>query len=226
MDFKSYRKYALIVAGGSGIRMETDIPKQFLSLNGKPVLMHTIDAFHQIDGIGIIVVLPSSEFERWKNLCIQYSFHTKHILVAGGETRFHSVKNGLEKVDEGIVSIHDGVRPLISKEIIEQSFITASLHGNAITVVKLKDSIREMTLTGFSKTVNRDHYYLVQTPQTFQSALIKNAYQKATHHHFTDDAGVFEEISGNKINLIEGDYRNIKITTPEDMLLASVFLHP
>ncbi len=218
------KKYALIVAGGLGNRMGTDIPKQFLLLNNKPVLMHTIEAFSVIDGLEIILVLPHSQFEFWENLCVQYSFQTKHKLIAGGDTRFHSVRNGLQIINEGIVAIHDGVRPIISKQIIEQSFTVAAEKGNAIAAVKLKDTIREVKLLGGSRNVNRNNYYLIQTPQTFQTAIIKDAYNHATHYNFTDDAGVLEEISGKEINLIEGAYRNIKITTPEDLQVAEVFL--
>jgi 2-C-methyl-D-erythritol 4-phosphate cytidylyltransferase len=225
MQLDLTKKYALIVAGGSGKRMESGIPKQFLPLQEKPVLMHTIEAFHKIQGIKIIVVLPSSNMEDWKKILLQYSFSINHILVEGGETRFHSVLNGLQKVEnESIVAIHDGVRPIISSDIIQKSFDIASQKGNAIAAVKLKDSIREMTIIGSSKNVNRNNYFLIQTPQTFQSSIIKDAYQKATHYNFTDDASVAEEISGVKINLFEGDYRNIKITTPEDLIIASAFL--
>lgn len=221
----SKKKYALIVAGGSGKRMESETPKQFLGLSGKPVLMRTIEAFNTISEIEIIVVIPSSDFENWKNLCGQFSFTVKHILVEGGETRFHSVRNGLKKVDaDSLVAIHDGVRPLITKEIIEHSFDIAEQKGNAVVAVKLKDSIREMTLTGSSKNVNRNNYYLIQTPQTFKSFTIKDAYQKATHYNFTDDASVAEEILGEKINLIIGSYQNIKITTPEDLVFAEVLI--
>lgn len=218
------KKYALIVAGGSGTRMETEIPKQFLLLKGKPILMHTIEVFSIIGGIEIILVLPSSQFEYWESLCVQYSFQIKHKLVAGGETRFHSVRNGLQIIDAGIVAIHDGVRPIISKQIIEQSFTIASEKGNAIAAVKLKDTIREVKLLGGSRNVNRNNYYLIQTPQTFQLSLIKEAYNNATHYNFTDDAGVLEEVGGNEINLIEGDYKNIKITTPEDLQIAENFI--
>ena len=219
------KRYALIVAGGSGSRMESDLPKQFIVLNGRPILMHTIDVFAKISAIQIIVVLPSQKLNDWKKLCKEYSFTTEHHLIAGGETRFHSVKNGLDAVDNKcFVAIHDGVRPLIKKEIIEHSFDVAEKKGNAVVAVKLKDSIREMTLTGSSKNVNRNNYYLIQTPQTFQSSIIIDAYQKATHYNFTDDAGVAEEVLGIKINLIEGDYRNIKITTPEDLLIATALL--
>ena len=225
IDFPK-KRYVLIVAGGDGKRMESETPKQFLILNGKPILMHTIEAFNKILNIQLILVLPFSKFDEWKNLCEKFSFSVKHTLVEGGETRFHSVKNGLEKVDiNSFAAIHDGVRPLITKEIIAHSFEIAEQKGNAVVGVKLKDSIREITLTGSSKNVNRNNYYLIQTPQTFQSAIIKEAYEKATHYNFTDDAGVVEEILGVKINLIEGDYKNIKITTPEDLIIASAFMN-
>ena len=222
----SDKKFAIIVAGGSGKRMESSIPKQFLLLNGRPVLMHTIEAFASQKDIHIIVVLPHSKFDEWKSLCIEYSFPINHDLVEGGDTRFHSVLNGLNKIDtDGIVAIHDGVRPIISQKIIRDSFDIAYQKGNAITAVKTKDSIRELTLTGQSKNVNRNNYYLVQTPQTFQISVIKEAYNNASHYNFTDDAGVAEEVLGLNINLIEGDYCNIKITTPEDLNIASVLMN-
>jgi len=218
------KKYALIVAAGNGLRMNSDIPKQFLIVNGEPVLMHTIRAFSKIDVIEIILVINSSAFDYWKKLCSEYSFSVPHKIIEGGETRFHSVRNGLNIISDGIVAIHDGVRPLVSEKIIERSFEIAREKGNAITSVKLKDSIREVTLTGHSKNVNRNNYYLIQTPQTFKTQLIKEAYKNVTHYNFTDDAGVFEESTGSEINLTEGDYTNIKITTPEDLQITALLL--
>jgi len=226
IDF-SKKKYALIVAGGIGKRMESEIPKQFLILNGKPVLMHTLEKFNKIKDLEIILALPYPNFDYWKTLCEQFSFSANYTLVEGGETRFHSVRNGLDKIDaDSFVAIHDGVRPIVSEAIIKNSFEIAAQKGNAVSAVKVKDSIREMTLSGYTKNVSRKNFFLIQTPQTFQSSIIKEAYQKATHYNFTDDAGVAEEVLGTKINIIEGDYRNIKITTPEDLIIASAFLHP
>jgi len=215
-------KYALIVAGGNGTRMGTELPKQFLLLHGKPVLMHTLEVFHKA-GASLILALPMHQFDYWKQLCATHHFDLPHQLVAGGETRFHSVRNGLTLVpDDGVVAIHDGVRPCISPEIIERTFIGATQKGNAIAAVKLKDSIRVADGED-NHSVNRDYYWLIQTPQTFVSGLIKLAYDQAGHDQFTDDASVLEA-SGSAIHLTEGDYRNIKITTPEDMLVAEVFL--
>lgn len=223
-DLLHLKKYALIVAGGSGLRMGSDIPKQFLLINGLPILMHTINAFSGIQNLHILLVLPESQIEFWKNLCNKFSFSVQHRLVIGGETRFHSVRNGLQHINDGLVAIHDGVRPVISKDIIEKSFSVAASVGNAVAAVKLKDSIRELTITGNTKNVNRNNYFIIQTPQTFKIELIKQAYLNATHYNFTDDAGVLEEVSKIKINLIDGDYKNIKVTTPEDIEIAAVFL--
>lgn len=217
------QKIALIVAGGSGTRMETNVPKQFLLLAGKPILMHTIEAFYNSEISHIILVLPLGEMEYWNELCQKNGFTIKHQLVAGGSSRFESVNNGLQYCNnEDLVAIHDGVRPFISKEIILKSFETALEKGNAVAAVRLKDSIRKVELLG-NKNVNRDNYYLIQTPQTFKVELIKQAYAAQNHINFTDDASVLEA-NGLAINLIAGDYKNIKITTPEDMLIAEAFL--
>jgi 2-C-methyl-D-erythritol 4-phosphate cytidylyltransferase len=218
------QKIALIVAGGSGTRMETNVPKQFLLLAGKPILMHTLEAFYFAGVNQIILVLPQSQIEFWNQLCQTHGFTIKHQLVAGGASRFESVNNGLQQCnDNDIVAIHDGVRPFISKEIILKSFETALEKGNAVAAVRLKDSIRKVELLG-NKNVNRDNYYLIQTPQTFKVELIKEAYAAQDHINFTDDASVLEA-NGHAINLIPGDYKNIKITTPEDMLIAEAFLN-
>lgn len=219
------RRHALIVAGGKGLRMGAEIPKQFLELKGLPVLMHTIKAFRFDPKLSITLVLPADQFTYWKWLCEKHNFQEPHQLVAGGDSRFQSVKNGLLAIAEpnALVAIHDGVRPLISKEIIENSFKVALEKGNSLVVVKLKDSIRKQDLLGNSKGVNRDNYYLVQTPQTFEMSQILKAYETAEDDNFTDDASVLEA-SGQKINLIEGNYRNLKITTPEDLIIASALL--
>lgn len=219
---RSIKKYALIVAGGSGSRMGSEIPKQFLVVAGKPVLMHTLEKFKAYT---IILVLPETQIAYWKQLCTAYQFNLPHELCIGGETRFHSVRNGLGSIteQESLVAIHDGVRPMIAETIIAQSYQMAAEKGNAVVAVKLKDSIREITLTGHTINRNRNNYWLVQTPQTFQTGLIKAAYEAATHYNFTDDAGVLEEF-GQSINLLEGDYKNIKLTTPEDLILANGLL--
>lgn len=216
------KKIALIVAGGSGSRMESDLPKQFIKLARKPILMHTIEAFFNCNVSNIIVVLPKNQIEFWKELCSEFSFNLPHKIVAGGASRFESVQNGLVHCNnDDLVAIHDGVRPLINAEIINKSFEIADEKGNAVAAVRLKDSIRKVDLLG-NKNVNRDGYFLIQTPQTFKCQLIKEAYQAQDHINFTDDASVLEA-NGHAIHLISGDYKNIKITTPEDLLVAEAF---
>jgi len=220
----SNKEYAVIVAGGSGSRMNHDLPKQFLPVNGLPVLMHTIKAFYDYNtSLNIIVVIPESNLKLWNDLCQQYHFTVPMMIVTGGETRFQSVKNGLDKISgEGIVAIHDGVRPLVDKEIIAASFQIASLHGSAIASVRLKESIRVIDKDE-TKTVDRSRYRFIQTPQTFQVKIIKHAYDLPEISEFTDDASVVEK-AGYKISLFEGSYKNIKITTPEDLIIAEALL--
>ena len=216
------RKYAVVVAGGSGTRMQSSLPKQFIELLGTPILMHTLKAF-DFDDIELILVLPQDQINHWKQLCIEHQFKVLHKVVEGGETRFHSVQNGLNAIEgEGIVAIHDGVRPLITKDIINACYRLAAEKGNAIVSVPLKDSIREYT-SAHNRTVDRKNYRLIQTPQTFQVKLIKEAFTNGYKDTFTDDASVLEAM-GSTIHLIEGDYRNIKITTPEDLKVAKTFL--
>ncbi len=218
--------YAIIVAGGSGTRMQSAIPKQFLLLKGKPVLMHTIAAFHQTAAHpNIIVVLHADFHAYWQQLCDEHQFNIPHQLVKGGETRFHSVKNGLDTIPgdiETVIAVHDAVRPATSTEIIEESFRYASIHGNAITAVKSRDSVRQLK-DGISVCLVRDEIYLVQTPQTFQSAQIKKAYLQPYSTKFTDDASVVED-AGFKIHLTEGNYRNIKITFAEDIAIVELLM--
>jgi 2-C-methyl-D-erythritol 4-phosphate cytidylyltransferase len=218
--------YAIIVAGGSGSRMRSDVPKQFLLLNGLPVLMHTINAFHncQIQS-QIIVVLPSDSHEYWNTLCTTHNFTIPHQLISGGETRFHSVKKGLGLIsdDDAIVAVHDAVRPLITKDIIDESYDCAAQYGNAIVAIKSRDSVRQIK-DNRSVSLVRDEIYLIQTPQTFQSAQLKKAYQQPYNANFTDDASVVEQ-TGVNINLIGGSYQNIKITFPEDIAIAEFLLN-
>ncbi len=219
--------YVIIVAGGSGSRMQSTVPKQFLLLNGKPVLMHTIEAFHYTDAKPeTIIVLPADFHDYWKQLCSDHHFSIPHQLVNGGETRFHSVKNGLDLIPDNtnsLVAVHDAVRPLTGKEIIDKSYEYALEHGNAVVAVKSRDSVRQLR-DGVSACLLREEIYLVQTPQTFQSVQIKKAYAQAYDGKFTDDASVVEEM-GEKINLIDGSYRNIKITFPEDIAIAELLLN-
>lgn len=217
-------KYALIVAGGSGVRMGASIPKQFLLLNNRPVLMNTLDVFYNFDSsLNIILVLPSDQIENWKLLMGQYNFHVPHRLISGGQNRFESVKQGLTLINEdGLVAIHDGVRPLVTSKIIQDGFEAAAKNGSAIAAIGLRDSIREKDEKG-TKVRNRENYYLIQTPQTFRVDVIKKAYAMAQGKDFTDDASVVEA-AGLEVHLIEGSSINFKITTPEDLQLANALL--
>jgi len=217
-------KITIIVAGGKGERMQTDIPKQFIEIQGKPILMHTIETFLRFDiTMHIIVVLPLSQIDFWKELCIKHAFKVIHQIVAGGQTRFESVKNGLAAIKSpACVAVHDGVRPLVSTKTIGRCFEVAETSGNAIPVVDLVDSIRQTTDNG-SISVNRMAYKLVQTPQIFDADLLKKAYKQDFSELFTDDASVVENL-GTKINLVEGNRENIKITTSFDLLLAEMLL--
>jgi 2-C-methyl-D-erythritol 4-phosphate cytidylyltransferase len=219
--------YAIIVAGGSGNRMQNSLAKQFIPIGGLPVLMHTVRCFYNFSpDIYIILVLPEKDISTWEALCKQYHFNLPVTIISGGVTRFHSVQNGLSGIlgDSGLVVIHDGVRPFVSHETIRQSFQVANDKGSAIAVIPLKDSIRKLTDAGSSCSVNRNNFCLVQTPQTFQVNVIKQSYAVAQDAaQFTDDASVAEN-AGFTISLIEGSYQNIKITTPEDLIWAEAFL--
>jgi len=215
------QKIAVIVAGGSGVRMGMAIPKQFLMLHEKPILMRTLEAFaHYDQQLQIVLVLPEAEKDRWQQLCEKYHFQIPHLIISGGANRTASVRNGLNAIhfSEALVAIHDGVRPLVSQKIIHQSFQEAEAKGNAIVSVPLKDSIR-WSVEQSNKAVDRSEYRLIQTPQTFKLSLIKEAYANLGAEMMSDDASVLEA-SGVTINLIEGDYKNIKITTKEDLRVA------
>ncbi|MDH5367655.1 MAG: 2-C-methyl-D-erythritol 4-phosphate cytidylyltransferase [Cyclobacteriaceae bacterium] len=218
-------KYAVIVAGGKGTRMGSDTPKQYLLLNGLPILMHTLKRFKTFDSsIELILVIPEDDHNLWKTLCEKYNFTIEHQIVSGGSSRFQSVKNGLSNINhDGYVAIHDGVRPLVDNSIISQSFEIAQQFNTAITAISLKDSIREID-KGKNIARDRSNFKSIQTPQTFQVDLIKKAYETEELPHFTDDASVAEH-DGNKIHLIQGSYKNIKITTSEDLKIAEVLLH-
>jgi len=218
------KSYALIVAGGSGTRMQAIMPKQFLLLNGKPVMMYTIEAFYQSTyQPEIIVVMHPNFHSYWQELCTEHNFTIPHKLINGGETRFHSVKNGLALVaDDSLVAVQDAVRPLVSVEIIDNAYQQATEYGNAVVAVKSRDSVRSLR-NGRSESLLRDEIYLVQTPQTFQSALLKKAYLQPFNDGFTDDASVAER-DGASIHICEGSYQNIKITFPEDIAIAEMLL--
>jgi 2-C-methyl-D-erythritol 4-phosphate cytidylyltransferase len=219
------KEFALIVAGGKGTRIKSRLPKQFLELHGKPILMHTLDAFFRYsEKIQIVLVLPEDDFQTWRDLCDRYHYQQPVILQKGGETRFQSVKNGLEKIEgPGLVAIHDGVRPLVSEDIIGASFRLAAVHQSAVAAVRLKESIR-MTDQDNTKAVDRSRFRLIQTPQTFSIDLIKQAYQLKEDTTLTDDASVAERL-GHTISLFEGSYLNIKITTPEDLIVAEALMN-
>lgn len=215
------RTYVLIVAGGKGLRMGGELPKQFIPMHGKPVLMHTLEVFHRWnEHAELIVVLPESYHSYWKMLCREIGCSVPHTIVAGGETRFQSVRNGLDVVKQpGLIGVHDGVRPFVSTEVIAACFKKAEETGSAIPVVPLVDSVREITEKG-SLCVNREHYCLVQTPQVFRSDILLKAYEKAnSSHYYTDDASVVEAI-GETIALVPGNRENIKLTTSFDLLIG------
>ncbi|WP_373496283.1 2-C-methyl-D-erythritol 4-phosphate cytidylyltransferase [Aquiflexum sp.] len=220
------KKYAIIVAGGSGTRMGAAIPKQYLEVGGQPILMQTLSLFHGTDSsVNLILVIPETDFSLWNELCLKFGFLLPHRLVAGGKSRFQSVKNGLDAIPEngGLVAIHDGVRPFVQPKVILESFEKAEEMGSAIAVVALKDSIRKLTDDGRSFFQERQYFRLVQTPQTFQVSKIKKAFETPELYHFTDDATVYEH-QGWQVFLISGNPENIKITTPEDMEYASFLI--
>ena len=218
------QKIALIVAGGKGERMNANIPKQFLEIQGKPILMHTLEAFYRFDvTIQLILVLPSVQIEFWDGLCKKHAFTLPHQIIEGGNARFYSVKNGLDIITKpSLVAVHDGVRPLVSLETIARCFEAAEKFDAAIPVVDLVDSIRHITKTG-SQSVDRNLYKLVQTPQIFDSKLLKEAYEQDFSPLFTDDASVIEAL-GKPIHLVEGNRENIKITTEFDLRIAETLL--
>lgn len=230
--------FAIIVAGGSGSRMKSDVPKQFLLLNGKPILQHTIERFlavrfpdsvtSQTDTsqserpesrpLHVILVLPARERPIWEKLCSEHNFHPNIQIIDGGNTRFQSVRNGLTAIaaPTGLVAVHDGVRPFVSTDIIRAGFETAARTGSAVTCVPVKDSVRVVGADGVSQAVDRSQYRLVQTPQTFQLDLFRQAFKTDEQPFFTDCASVME-YAGFPITLIDGSYENIKITTPDDL---------
>ncbi|HCT29676.1 MAG TPA: 2-C-methyl-D-erythritol 4-phosphate cytidylyltransferase [Bacteroidales bacterium] len=218
-------KVALIVAGGSGSRMGADIPKQFLLLHGLPILMHTLNVFANVPSIEeIILVLPESQIDHWTFLCSKHHFETKHKIVKGGDTRYQSVKNGLKEIRDhnSLVAIHDGVRPLITCDVIETCFDAAEKFGNAIPVLKPVESVRVQE--GISSSIiDREKILLVQTPQVFKFSIINRGYETPYRPTFTDDASVAEFI-GERIHLVEGNRENIKITTPLDLKIAEALI--
>lgn len=214
----------IIVAGGNGSRMGTELPKQFLPLKGKPVLFHTMRNLHKFDrALKLILVLPDDEIVTWQNLCNEHRFYIPHLLIAGGETRFQSVKNGLSLTSGcELIAVHDGVRPLVSHETLTRCFNCAAEHGTAIPVLPANESVREGSMSK-SIPVDRSHYFLVQTPQIFKASILKDSYNQNWIPEFTDDASVVEH-SGIIVQLVMGNRENIKITFPEDLQIAELFL--
>ena len=217
------QKYIIVVAGGKGTRMGAEIPKQFLILNDKPVLMHTIESFFNYNKIiKIILVLPEEQRGYWKELCKKFDFKIEHQIVSGGETRFHSVKNGLDIITEKdvIIGIHDGVRPLVSLDVIGRCFDKAAEKSVAFPVIPVVETLRRKTGVDKSVTVNRADYCLVQTPQVFNSEIIKKAYRQEFSDAFTDDVSVVEALNEYPVYEVQGSRENIKITTPVDLIIA------
>lgn len=203
--------------------MGGELPKQFLSVAGKPVLMHTLERFHSYDSeMRIVVVLPLEQQRFWKELCVKHAFSVPHLLAPGGGTRFHSVRNGLEKtVAQGVIGVHDGVRPFVSHEVIARCFQEAEQKGAVIPAIPLTDSLRKLQPLGGSDAVNRAEYCLVQTPQVFRATVLHAAYAQPFIESFTDDASVVERC-GYPVALTAGNPENIKITHPLDLQLAEL----
>ena len=218
--------YVIIVAGGKGLRMGSDIPKQFLPVGGKPVLMRTLERFREYSPtLQIILVLPKAQQEYWKELCEKHNFTVAYQLADGGETRFHSVQHGLALIPddaEGVVGVHDGVRPFPSIDVISDCYETARTAKAVIPVIPVVETVRHLK-GEVSETVPRNDYRLVQTPQTFDIQLLKAANRQSYNDGFTDDASVVEAF-GFDVTLVEGNRENIKITTPYDLKIAEVLI--
>lgn len=215
----------VIVAGGKGERMKNSIPKQFMLLNGLPILMHTIRRFYDyLNNMNIILVLPGEYLIYWNQLCSDYNFTIPHQFISGGETRSASVKQGLTLASkDGLVAIHDAVRPLVSVDLIRKLFEKARMAGNAIPIMNINDSVRYIA-NGENKSVDRQDYKTVQTPQVFKADFIKLAYSLNIDNTFTDDASFVESLN-IKINTIEGEQSNIKITQNIDLVIAETILN-
>jgi 2-C-methyl-D-erythritol 4-phosphate cytidylyltransferase len=216
--------YIIIVAGGKGERFGTNIPKQFVEIAGKPLILHTFNAFEDyFSKAHFVLVLPEMEIGRWRHIAHHFDFNVPYTLVEGGPTRFHSVKNGLEVVPDGVlVAVHDASRPLVSNTTIKNCIRTATLHGTAVPVVPVVDSIRKIE-NGIGEALDRSKLFAVQTPQVFMSKPLKTAYNRVYNEIFTDDASVMEA-SGYQIFTVEGNPENIKITQPADLGFAAYIL--
>jgi 2-C-methyl-D-erythritol 4-phosphate cytidylyltransferase len=218
------KKFAIIVAGGTGSRMGAEVPKQFLLLAGRPILMHVIEAFYHFEReLKIIVVLHPNYYDHWRQLCNEYSFRIDHVLAQGGAMRFHSVQNGLELIDEdGLVAIHDAARPLLSYNLIDRLFSEAVTQGSAIPALPVTETIRTIE-GGKVRLVDRTFLRTIQTPQVFQVSMLKEAYAHPYQNSFTDDAAVLEAM-GKTVHLTDGEPQNLKITNPVDLLFAEAYL--
>lgn len=218
--------YIIIVAGGKGLRMGGDLPKQFMPLHGKPVLMHTIERFRSYsDELKIILVLPHEQQDYWRQICQKHNFTVEHTVVDGGQTRFHSSQNGVAAVPDdatGVIGIHDGVRPFVSEETIARCFEAARQFGAALPVLPVTDTLRRVTDDG-GYNVQRNDYRTVQTPQTFDAQLLKQAFKQPYSDNFTDDASVVEAL-GHKVTMVDGNRKNIKLTTPFDLVVAEALI--
>lgn len=218
------KRYVIIVAGGNGARMNSPVPKQFLKLDGKPILIHTINKFLDTDpAIEVIIVVAPEHRATWENLCKEYDFHKPVKLANSGESRFQSVKNGLELVtDLSIVGVHDAVRPLVTSKTIIAAYKAAEMYGNAIPAIPISDSIRQIDSTR-NIALDRSRYCAIQTPQCFRSDILKKAYQQDYKYTFTDDATVVEAM-GEEIRLVDGNPDNLKITSPKDLIVAEALM--
>lgn len=217
----SKKRFAVIVAGGKGTRMQSDLPKQFLLLKGKPILMHTLEVFYTYDAsVEIILVLPKDQQVYWKELCEEFFFSVPHQIADGGSTRFHSVFNGLSKIKgEGVVAIHDGVRPFVSLSVLAACYGEAEKKKAIIPVIDVQESLREIKGEGETRMVDRSKFLIVQTPQVFEVETLKNAYKQPYTSLFTDDASVVEA-NGGVIHTVKGNEENIKLTTPYHLKIA------
>ena len=221
----SHKRYVIIVGGGNGARMNSPLPKQFMKLDGKPVIMHSINKFLETDpSIEIILVLPEDHTKFWDNMCEEYGFNKPVKIALSGETRFHSVKNGLAFVteDNSVVAVHDAVRPLVTSKTILAAYKAAEMYGNAVPAVPINDSIRQIETTR-SIAVDRSRYCATQTPQCFRADILKKAYTQDYHYTYTDDAMVVEAM-GEDIRLVDGNVENLKITGPKDLIIAEALM--
>ncbi len=213
----------IITAGGIGKRMESEIPKQFLPVKEKPILMHTLEKFYHVDPtVQLLLTLPEIWIEYWEALLIDYDFKIPHRVISGGKERYHSIQNALNYCYGDYVAVHDGVRPLVSPETIRRCFDGAKKHGAVVPVLKINESLRKVTDSG-TKAVDRNTYLIVQTPQCFKKSILEEAYKQPFHKKITDDASLVEEM-GVKIYTEEGNFENIKITSQPDLIYSELFL--